>query len=257
MKIKYLVSRTLNILNRRQAEEEYLTKWQESLLVDLCEHFNRDESDIGVNKYLDIGTTDNAYPVIEMGKKGFQSIGFNIKTSVIQNIVSNQKKNHIVKYPGTINFIVGDAAAIPFKEGIFESLSCISTFEHISDCDTAIREMGRVMKKGGRLFILVPNNYREMPFIARWLYKTIDEAWVEHKHYEKSNIAEMFRNIGDFDLITFGYRGHLAKIVQELIKLLTLNNKRFDKLWWKLENIDKRMTYNTHAVHLWMVFCKR
>lgn len=66
----------------------------------------------------------------------------------------------------------------------------------------------------------------------------------------------MFKSIGDFDLIAFGYRGHFVKIIQELVRLLIINNKRFDKLWWKLENTDKRMPYDGRAVHYRIVFVK-
>lgn len=52
--------------------------------------------------------------------------------------------------------IVSDIARIPVKEGSFDAVMCIEVFEHIPHPSEAIKEFGRIIKKGGYLIITVP-----------------------------------------------------------------------------------------------------
>lgn len=52
--------------------------------------------------------------------------------------------------------IVSDIAKIPVKESSFDAVMCIEVFEHIPHPSEAIKEFGRIIKKGGYLIITVP-----------------------------------------------------------------------------------------------------
>ncbi len=64
--------------------------------------------------------------------------------------------------PGNSRFMVGSACEMPIRSGMFSSVCCIDVIEHIDDDMPVIREISRVMKKGGKLVISVPN--RNFPF---------------------------------------------------------------------------------------------
>lgn len=42
---------------------------------------------------------------------------------------------------------------LPFKSQIFDCITCVATFPHVCRKEEALKEMGRVLKRGGRLFI--------------------------------------------------------------------------------------------------------
>lgn len=53
----------------------------------------------------------------------------------------------------TLDFHIGDAASLPFKNGWFDSCRAERVFMHLADADTALGEMVRVVKKHGWIVI--------------------------------------------------------------------------------------------------------
>lgn len=49
--------------------------------------------------------------------------------------------------------IVADAGALPFRDGVFDVVCSFNTFEHLPDPAGAAREIERVLRPGGRLFL--------------------------------------------------------------------------------------------------------
>ncbi|MBI4834618.1 MAG: methyltransferase domain-containing protein [Planctomycetes bacterium] len=69
--------------------------------------------------------------------------------------------NYRVKEENKTNIIgiLGDAESLPFKDGIFNAIVTSEVIEHIFDKPKAIREMYRVLKQGGRLFMSTPSRF--------------------------------------------------------------------------------------------------
>ncbi len=53
-----------------------------------------------------------------------------------------------------VQFIDGDAAALPFSEGEVDVLRCERVFQHLPDPQSAAREIARVLRPGGRAVVL-------------------------------------------------------------------------------------------------------
>ena len=53
---------------------------------------------------------------------------------------------------------VGDAMNLPFRDEVFDAVLQVALLEHVSRPDHAISEAWRVLKKGGKLLILIPND---------------------------------------------------------------------------------------------------
>jgi SAM-dependent methyltransferase len=70
-----------------------------------------------------------------------------------------------VKYVGIDEFdelnpdFLGSATEIPFKDSYFDSVLCTDVLEHISDPERAVKEIKRVMKNGGYLYMTVPQEW--------------------------------------------------------------------------------------------------
>lgn len=68
----------------------------------------------------------------------------------------------IVRDPG-LPAVQGDLYHLPFRDGAFDLVFNSSTLEHLESLPAALREMARVTRPGGRLFVGVP--YRWGPFL--------------------------------------------------------------------------------------------
>lgn len=57
------------------------------------------------------------------------------------------------KFAGLACLQTADVAALPFADGSFDRVICYSAFPHFPDKEMALREMGRVLKPAGAIFI--------------------------------------------------------------------------------------------------------
>lgn len=94
------------------------------------------------------------------------------KTKSILHIAPEKNLSNKIKKHGFDNYVCGDLFAnsyrypkhvqkinvldIPFKEESFDLVICNHVLEHISDDKTALKEINRVLKKGGLALLQVP-----------------------------------------------------------------------------------------------------
>lgn len=62
----------------------------------------------------------------------------------------------------------GDACALPFADGAFDSTFCVAVLQHVSDLEHAVREFARVTRAGGRVLVVEPDN------AARYWYSSTE-----------------------------------------------------------------------------------
>lgn len=56
--------------------------------------------------------------------------------------------------------ILASADQLPFRDGVFDSVLCLETIEHLPDAGSSGREMMRVTKSGGQVMITTPARLR-------------------------------------------------------------------------------------------------
>jgi ubiquinone/menaquinone biosynthesis C-methylase UbiE len=56
-------------------------------------------------------------------------------------------------FPGHIDYLVAPITAVPLPEAVLDVVVCYSCFPHFHDKAGALREMNRLLKKGGTLYI--------------------------------------------------------------------------------------------------------
>jgi SAM-dependent methyltransferase len=54
-------------------------------------------------------------------------------------------------------FAIADGVALPFREGVFDLVVAVDSFEHFADTCRAAREFRRVLKERGTVFLSTPN----------------------------------------------------------------------------------------------------
>jgi len=52
--------------------------------------------------------------------------------------------------------IVGDIHNLPFKDEAVDAIICKAVLEHVPEPQKAVKEMHRILRKGGKIFIYVP-----------------------------------------------------------------------------------------------------
>ncbi len=73
---------------------------------------------------------------------------------------------------GSDNLAQGSAEELPFKSDSFDAVFCLGSLEHFSDIQKALREMGRISRKEGWIFVMVPNLFWYKDIIS--VFKTGD-----------------------------------------------------------------------------------
>jgi len=75
---------------------------------------------------------------------------------------------------------------LPFSDSSFDSIMCINVLEHISDTELALSEMNRVLRKDGRLILVIPNGLTFGLFYDKFVYKIIATKTILSHVYETS-----------------------------------------------------------------------
>ncbi len=61
-----------------------------------------------------------------------------------------------------VRFLNASAEALPIKDSRFDCITCYSAFAHLCDKEKSLKEMARVLKRGGRLYITHPFGKKEL-----------------------------------------------------------------------------------------------
>ena len=97
------------------------------------------------------------------------------------------------------DFRVGNAMALPFEDGVFDVAVAVQVYEYVSEIEVALNELFRVVRPGGRTFILDTDwdslvwNTSDRPRTKRIL-----EAWNEHLSdpYLPETLTQKLRDAG-------------------------------------------------------------
>jgi SAM-dependent methyltransferase len=68
-------------------------------------------------------------------------------------------------------YVSADAAAMPFRAEAFDAIVSNHSLEHFVELEDTLREIGRVVKRGGALYVAVPDASSLTDRIYRWLAK--------------------------------------------------------------------------------------
>jgi ubiquinone/menaquinone biosynthesis C-methylase UbiE len=101
-----------------------------------------------------------------------------------------------VNFSGRDNFhfLQANSESIPLDDNFFDVIICTNSFHHYLHPDKALKEMYRLLKKGGQLYILDP-------LADTWLVKFWDRImkWIEPEHvkiYSMQEFRQLFEPAG-------------------------------------------------------------
>lgn len=115
------------------------------------------------------------------------------------------------------NFRVADAEVLPFKNNFFEAIFCLEVLEHVDNPLAVLKEIRRVLKKGGYVVLLVPSDNKLFKII--WLLWTLYYPHWRHAHvqsFKKTSLEETIKSVGlKINQVKTFHQGMLKLIVAE------------------------------------------
>lgn len=91
-------------------------------------------------KYLDLGC-GSGYGAVKAANDGIKAIAVDIDKNAVSYMIT-LKKNYT-------DFLLANGERLPFKDNTFDVVYSNHVLEHIPDDNTAIRELSRVLRRGG------------------------------------------------------------------------------------------------------------
>jgi ubiquinone/menaquinone biosynthesis C-methylase UbiE len=177
---------------------------------------------------------------------GYNITGVDFSQGLIEQCVSFSKENEIA---AITKFNVGDITCLPYKTSSFDVYMSFGVIEHFKkkDQEEIIKEAKRILKKGGRVVITVPNAYTPNVF-SRFLIKIVkkmffNESLVYQKNISTTKIKKMFGTHG-FEMLSC-YNFGLDKAAKRFFllnysKILGIPNV-FAPFKWPIINSMKKL----------------
>ncbi len=104
-------------------------------------------------KIIDIGSADGIFTKVILDKsKAKEIIGIDVLKSSVDWANSHWKNNKRMK------FKIGDAHKLKFQANSFNAAFALEVMEHVFEPQIVLREIKRVLKKGGYVIVLVPSD---------------------------------------------------------------------------------------------------
>ena len=94
---------------------------------------------------------------------------------------------------GSLRAAVADVRRLPFRDGSFDAVYSMGTIEHFRDPETALGEIHRVLRPGGRAVVGVPNRWD--PFLRPLLAAALQALGRYGYGYERSFSRRTFRRM--------------------------------------------------------------
>ena len=102
----------------------------------------------------------------------------------------------------------------PYEDNFFDSCICVDVLEHVSDVNFFLKEVRRVLKKNGKLFLIVP--CEGQPFTHTWLFQkmhvgdNLTNRYFGHIHpeYTHKSVIALLQKHG-FTIAQKAYSEHL------------------------------------------------
>jgi len=153
----------LSILNlQRRLEMRLLNRWLE---------------DLGGYRVLDVGCGHGLY-TLKLAWAGASLVGIDVSEEALSLA---QRMTSKVGFDKGSAYVVGSATELPARDRSFDVIVCNSVLEHITADELALREMRRVLKANGFLFLTVDCDERGLALswverLPRWTRRLLLKA---------------------------------------------------------------------------------
>lgn len=156
----------------------------------ILEIMNSVNENVNEKRVLEVGCGFGGF-CIKMAEGGADVIGLDISLPAIKEARDFAKQ---AKIRSRIDFLIGDAQFLPFRDQSCEIVICSETLEHVENYEQAFDELVRTAGKGGRLYVTVPNLLSTLFFeCAIWLSVGQPPCVKDFFSVEKEHVFHIFK----------------------------------------------------------------
>lgn len=156
-----------------------------------AKHFEKKQMSRKNKKVLDVGM-GFGFDLITRYRKGYDCFGIdNDKLRV------GKTKDMFRKHGLDAVLKVGTATKIPFKKNFFDEVICSHVIEHVKNDRKSVREIFRVLKKGGKLYLRIPNVHNLHTKFHLKIGSSRPYTDSTHlREYSKEDVVSLLRSVG-------------------------------------------------------------
>jgi len=207
-----------------------------------------------VREYIISKIPKNVYSILDVGcGKGWVAQEFLAKGKKVYSLDISVTNPAIVKklYPVENNFaITADSYHLPFTDNTFDTVIASEIIEHVVDPASFVKELFRVVKKGGSLIITTP--YKEKLVYYLCIHCNQKTPANAHIHsFDENKLQNLYsgNDLENFKYATFGNK--------VLLFLRTYVVLQFFPFWlWKLKDKFANLIINK-PIHIICIYKKR
>ena len=169
-------------LDKKSRRSRFLRKAQSEVIAMLDVRENVHFLDVGCGTGWAVGQVAN----LVNGRGLFYGVDLSPK------MIEKAKSNFSGK--DNFRFIQANSESIPLNDSFFDIIICTNSFHHYLNPDKALKEMARLLKKGGKLFLLDPTADTWIAKFADTIIKSFEPEHV--KMYSTKEFQQLFEQAG-------------------------------------------------------------
>jgi SAM-dependent methyltransferase len=196
---------------------------------------------------VDVGVGGSGYTVIEAARAGLPSIGCDLSLEGLRRANEFATAEDVA---AETLWVRCSAERLPLESESVGAAIAIAVLEHVPDDDSALRELARVLRPGGRAWITVPHALRHISPIFRPANRRHDVRLGHLRRYEAESLIERAQTYG-LEVVDVQFTGHPVKLPQ------LLGGRLSDRIWWWCEARDRRRSSERRgSMQLSVVFAR-
>jgi SAM-dependent methyltransferase len=102
-------------------------------------------------RVLDVGC-GGGYLLRELGRSSAEVDLHGLELSVVALVEARRQAPEA-------RLLLGQGECLPYASGRFDAVACLGNLEHFLDPGAGVRELARVCRPGGKVWVLLPNGY--------------------------------------------------------------------------------------------------
>ncbi|MCI0451249.1 MAG: class I SAM-dependent methyltransferase [Candidatus Latescibacteria bacterium] len=162
----------------RESKEAY-SRWEHHWGREFARLFMEPSGDLSGKRLLDVGCGLGG-KTVAYAEAGARAVG----TDLVESNAVQSREYARVAGKG-IEFFVGDAAALPVRDGAFDTVVANDAMEHFSEPERALSEMVRVLRPGGAIWVFFTPHYSPL---GSHLYDYVYTPWC-HLLFTRAQLA--------------------------------------------------------------------